>query len=157
MMESDLVVPAPGQTLPGSFAVRVRVRSEHTNDVLAVIEETVPPGVLIPPHTHANDVWVKVEEGEIGVLVGEEIRTAVAGDWALKPRAVLHAMWNPTSRPARVTEVLTPAGSERWFEELAALADGDDAGFARACERHGIRFLEDESLAARLKRDFNLK
>jgi quercetin dioxygenase-like cupin family protein len=77
MTESDLIVPAPGQTLPGSFSVRVRVRSEHTNDVLAVIEETVPPGALIPPHTHANDVWVKVEEGEIGVLVGEEIRTAV--------------------------------------------------------------------------------
>jgi hypothetical protein len=96
---------------------------------------------LFRPHAHANDVWVKVEEGEIGVLVGEEIRTAVEGDRALKPRAVRHAMWNPTPRPARATEVLTPAGSERWFEELARLADDDNAGFAEPCERYGIRFL----------------
>lgn len=156
MLEDDVVVPAPGPTLPGSFQVRVRVRGEYTNDVLAVIEETVPPGVLIPPHTHANDVWVRVEEGEIGVLVGEQIRTAVEGDWALKPRSVRHAMWNPTSRPARVTEVLTPAGSERWFEELAALADDDAAGFVKACERHGIKFLDDEPTVTRLKKDFNL-
>jgi len=53
--------------------------------------------------------------------------------------------------------VYPPAGSERWFEELAELADGDDAGFARACERYGIRFSDDESLAARLRRDFDLK
>ncbi len=149
-------MPAPGPTLPGEFAVRVRVRGEQTGDVLAVIEETLRPRVLIPPHVHGNDVWVRVEEGEIGVLVGDQVRTAVQGDWALKPREVPHAMWNPTDRPARVTEVLTPAGTERWFEELAALADGDEAGFADACRRHNIRFLDDEPAVTRLKRDFGL-
>lgn len=137
--------------------MRVRVRGAHTNDVLAVIEETLQPRVLVPPHVHANDVWVKVEEGEIGVLVGDETRTASQGDWALKPREVPHAMWNPTSEPARVTEVLTPAGSEQWFEELAALADGDEAGFLEACRRHGIRFLDDEATVARLRADYNLE
>lgn len=107
--------------------MQVRVRGEHTNDVLAVIEETLQPRVLIPPHVHANDVWVRVEEGEIGVLAGDEIRAAVEGDWALKPREVPHAMWNATAQPARVIEVLTPAGTEQWFEELAGLADDDDA------------------------------
>jgi hypothetical protein len=34
---------------------------------------------------HRNDVWVRVESGEIGVLVGDEVRTARAGQWALKP------------------------------------------------------------------------
>src|ERR1700761_38553 len=56
-----------------------------------------------------------------------------AGEWALKPRDVEHAMWNPTDEPARIIEVLTPGGTERWFEELAALADEDEQGFADAC------------------------
>ena len=50
----------------------VRVRSEQTDGVMAVIEETLAPGAFITPHTHRNDVWVHVLTGEIGVLVGEE-------------------------------------------------------------------------------------
>jgi quercetin dioxygenase-like cupin family protein len=68
--------------------------------VLAVIGETLAPRILIPNHVHRNDVWVRVESGEIGVLVGDEVRTARAGEWALKPRDIEHAMWNPTDEPA---------------------------------------------------------
>jgi hypothetical protein len=60
-------------------------------------------------------------------------------------------MWNPTDEPARITEVLTPAGSERWFEELAALADDDQEGFADACRRHGTEFRLDSPWIPRLK------
>jgi hypothetical protein len=111
---------------------------------------------LIPNHVHRNDVWVRVESGQIGVLVGDEVCTARAGEWALKPRDIEHAMWNPADEPARIIEVLTPAGSERWFEELAALADGDDAGFADACRRHGIEFHLDSPWIPRLKRRYGL-
>jgi uncharacterized cupin superfamily protein len=123
---------------------------------MAVIEETIPPRRLVPPHTHQNDVWVQVLTGEIGVLVGEEIAVAGAGSWALKPRNVVHAMWNAGSEPAQVMEVLTPAGTERWFEELAALAAGDREGFDRACARHGIRFLPDSPWVDELRRRYDL-
>jgi quercetin dioxygenase-like cupin family protein len=43
---------------------------------MGVIEETVPPGKLIAPHTHQNDVWAYVLSGEIGVLVGDTSRAA---------------------------------------------------------------------------------
>ena len=43
---------------------------------------------------------------------------------------MLRKMWNRTDGPARIIEVLTPAGTERWFEETAALAPGDREGFA---------------------------
>ena len=66
------IVPEPAAPLPGPFQVRVQVRSEHTNGVLAVIGETLPPRILIPNHVHRNDVWVRVESGQIGVLVGDE-------------------------------------------------------------------------------------
>src|SRR5207247_1755306 len=96
----------------------------HTNGVMSVIEETVPARRLIAPHTHQNDVWVYVLSGEVGILVGDQIDVAGGGSWALKPRNVVHAMWNAGTIPARVIEVLTPAGTERWFEEIAALAAG---------------------------------
>jgi NAD(P)-dependent dehydrogenase (short-subunit alcohol dehydrogenase family) len=91
-----------------------------------------------------------------GVLVGDEVRTARAGEWALKPRDIEHAMWNPTDEPARIIEVLTPGGSERWFEELAALADEDDTGFADACRRHGIEFRLDSPWIPQLKARYGL-
>ena len=123
---------------------------------MAVIEETVPPRRLISPHTHQNDVWVYVLSGEVGILVGDAIDVAGPGSWALKPRKVVHAMWNAGTDPARVIEVLTPAGTERWFEEIAALAAGDKTGFDAACRRHGIHFLPDSHWTGELKRRYPL-
>jgi quercetin dioxygenase-like cupin family protein len=156
MSSPGVIVPEPAAPLPGQFEVQVQVRSEHTNGVLAVIGETLAPRILVPDHVHRNDVWVRVESGEIGVLVGDEVRTARAGEWALKPRGVEHAMWNPTDEPARILEVLTPGGTERRFEEVAALADEDDAGFADACRRHGIEFRLDSRWIPRLKGRYSL-
>ena len=91
---SFIVRPRELPMLPGDFEITITVRSEDTNGVMASLEETVPPKTLVSLHVHANDVWVYVLEGEIGVLVGEEVGTARAGEWALKPRDVPHAMWN---------------------------------------------------------------
>jgi quercetin dioxygenase-like cupin family protein len=88
MTRAAAIVPEAGPTLPGRFEVSVRARSEHTNGVLAVIEETLAARAFIRPHTHRNDVWVYVLSGEIGVLVGDEVATAGTGAWALKPRDV---------------------------------------------------------------------
>jgi hypothetical protein len=67
-----VIVPEPAAPLPGQLEVQVQVRSEHTNGVLAVIGETLAPRIMVPNHVHRNDVWVRVESGEIGVLVGDE-------------------------------------------------------------------------------------
>jgi quercetin dioxygenase-like cupin family protein len=156
MSEPPPIVPKTGATLPGLFEVTVRVRSEHTSGVLSVIEETLVPRAFIVPHTHRNDVWVYVLSGEIGVLVGDEVATASTGEWALKPRNVQHAMWNPAATPARIIELLTPGGGERWFEELAHIASEDQAGFDQACQRHGIEFFPSSPWIAELRRRFTL-
>jgi hypothetical protein len=50
---SKVIVPEGGPSLPGDFGIVVKVRSEHTDGVMSVTEETIPPGRLIsPPHTH---------------------------------------------------------------------------------------------------------
>ena len=135
-----VIRPSELSPLPGPFEVRITVRGEDTAGAMASLEETRVPGAFVAPHTHENDVWVYVLSGEIGVLVGDQIDVASEGQWALKPRNVLHAMWNTAAEPARIVEVLTPAGSERWFEELASLAPDDGEGFDDACRRHGIAF-----------------
>jgi quercetin dioxygenase-like cupin family protein len=153
---SFLVGPGEGHHLGGSFDIVVRVRSEQTASVMAVIEETIEPGVLIPPHTHENDVWVLVLRGVIGVVVGVETAAAGPGAWALKPRRVLHSMWNAQAAPARIIEVLTPGGTERWFEEIAALPPGDEEAFRASCARHGIRFFPDSPWLATLRERYGL-
>jgi hypothetical protein len=97
-------------------------------------------------------------------VAGRSSRSGARTEWSVSGDAVYlrggpvrHAMWDGTSRPARVTEVLTPAGSERWFEELAPLAEDDEAGLIEACERHEIRFLDDQEAVTRLKSEFNLE
>jgi quercetin dioxygenase-like cupin family protein len=147
-----IIGPHDGMQLPGVFDVVVKVRGEDTAGVLAVIEETLPPHTLVPSHVHANDVWVHVLSGRIGVLVGDEEGVAEPGGWALKPRDITHAMWNAGDEPARIMEVLTPAGTERWFEEIAAGVDD----FGAICRRHGIRFFPDSPYDTILRKRYGL-
>ena len=50
-------------------------------------------------------------EGEVGFEVGDEVFTAAAGQLVAKPRGIWHAFWNAGDVPARVLEVISPAGS----------------------------------------------
>jgi len=155
-MSKPVIIPKT-EKLPGSFKVTIKVRTEHTNGVMSVVEETLPPKALVPVHVHKNDVWVYVMTGEIGVLIGETIKTAKKGEWALKPRDVQHSMWNAGDTPATVIEVLTPGGTEKWFEEITSLEKGDKEGFDKACKKHGIEFLNDSHWTEDLRKKFGLK
>jgi hypothetical protein len=73
-------------------------------------------------YTHQHeDEYTYVLEGEIGVQVGEEVRVARPGDLVFKPRGVPHAFWNAGDVPARTLEIISPAGFQRYFAEIAAL------------------------------------
>ena len=151
VIRPELVPP-----LPGRSELKVVIRGEQTGGVMSAIEQTLVAKAFITPHTHTNDVWVLVQTGVIGALVGEQVSEAAAGQWILKPRDVPHAMWNPTDEPARIIEVLTPAGSEKWFEELAQLAPGDADAFAASCRRYGLVFHDDSPWTERLRSQFGL-
>jgi hypothetical protein len=43
------------------------------------------------------------------------------GDLIFKPRNQWHTFWNDGDKPARVLEIISPAGFERYFEELITL------------------------------------
>jgi quercetin dioxygenase-like cupin family protein len=116
--------PDEGETVwLWKLGIRFMIGGEETGDNFALVEHPIAPRALAAPmHTHRHeDEYTYVLEGEIGVQIGEEVRIARPGDLVFKPRGVSHAFWNAGDTPARALEIISPAGFERYFAELAPL------------------------------------
>jgi quercetin dioxygenase-like cupin family protein len=127
--------PSPLAVPPGEgkrvklFGVRFRYKVDHaaSGGNLAVLEVVIPPHTLVKPHTHTReDEYTIVHEGTVGVRIGDEILEGAPGSYLVKPRDIPHAMWNAGDEPARVVEILSPAGAEKYFEELAPVLERHD-------------------------------
>jgi len=105
------------------LGIRFMIGGEETGGNFALVEHPIGPRALAAPmHTHKReDEYTYVLEGEIGVQIGEEVLVARPGDLVFKPRGVPHAFWNAANEPARALEIISPAGFERYFAELAPL------------------------------------
>jgi quercetin dioxygenase-like cupin family protein len=118
------VIPAPG--MPdrsiGSIGVAFRLGGDETGGQVAIVEHPFPPGALVPPHVHTReDEFSIVTAGAIGFRSGTDEVVLEAGGYISKPRGELHSMWNAGPEEARMIEVITPAGFERFFLELAEI------------------------------------
>ena len=116
------VLPGPhGPDRPiGSIGVGFRLDGDHTGDQVAIVEHPFPPGALVPPHIHTReDEFSIVTAGAIGFRSGADEVVLEAGGYISKPRGELHTMWNAGPEEARMIEVITPAGFERFFRDLA--------------------------------------
>ena len=71
-----------------------------------------------------------------------------AGGYITKPRGELHAMWNAGRTPARMIEIISPAGFEGFFREVADLAADPPPTFdaAALAARYGLEFGDAEWL-----------
>jgi mannose-6-phosphate isomerase-like protein (cupin superfamily) len=100
---------------------RYLIRGEATGGRFALLEHEIPPRALAAPmHVHQReDEYSFVLEGRVGVQIGDEDGEAGPGELVIKPRGVPHAFWNAGDQPARLLELISPAGFERYFEELA--------------------------------------
>ncbi len=103
------------------------------------------PGSLIEPHTHQReDEYSFVLSGTLGMLLGDREFEAASGNLIAKPRGIRHAAWNPGPEPARFLEIISPAGFELLFPEVAELfsgstdPDADELGNLAA--RYGLSF-----------------
>ena len=107
----------------GGLGVRFMIGGEDSEGNFALVEHPIEPRVLAAPtHTHQHeDEYTYVLEGEIGVQVGEEVLVGHPGDLVYKPRGVPHAFWNAGEVFARALEIISPAGFEHYFAELAPL------------------------------------
>lgn len=123
----------------------VVVRHEDTGGTISFVEQSMEPRRLIPGHVHERtDVWIYVLDGAVGVRVGDDEATGTPGSYLLKPRAVPHAMWNPSDELNRFIEILTPGDGDLFFREASALApDATREEFEAMSARHGIRWFDD--------------
>ncbi len=101
-----------------------------------------PPGCGVPLHTHTlEDEIFHVAEGSLEVTLGEQTLTLRAGDSAFLPRDVPHAWRVAGDKAARFLLVVTPAGMESMFREVAALGEAaTPQRVAGICDRYGIAF-----------------
>ena len=128
----------------GSIGVQFKLWGEDTNGEVSVVEHPFPVGALVPPHLHTReDEYSIVTEGEIGFRSGSRQVVLAAGGYITKPRGEMHTMWNAGSVPARMIEIISPAGFEGFFRELADLVSaGPPSMDARleVAERYGLEF-----------------
>ena len=145
----------------GGLGVHFKIEGRATGGLLAIVEHPIEAGRLVPPHVHRNeDEYSYILEGRIGARIGDEILEAGAGSYIIKPRDIPHTFWNVGPEPARLIEIITPAGFEHFFHELgdlAATSAHDD--FPRLRAELGARYDQDfiDGWAAELKAKYGLK
>jgi mannose-6-phosphate isomerase-like protein (cupin superfamily) len=86
----------------------------------SLVEHPLPPRALAAPlHRHSReDEYSYVLEGRIGALLGDDVVIGEVGDLIFKPRGQWHSFWNAGDEPARILEIISPAGFEKYFEEI---------------------------------------
>src|ERR1700733_13141034 len=127
----------------GSIGVRFMLDGPVSDGGFSLVEHPMPARALAAPlHRHAReDEYSYVLEGRIGALLGDEMLTDHPGDLIFKPRNQWHTFWNAGDEPARILEIISPAGFERFFGELVDL--GGVTGtepeiLADLCARYGL-------------------
>lgn len=137
-MQDDLVLPPEAGKLVWlqGLGVRFMISGEQTQGRFALVEHPIRPRALASPlHTHADEDEISyILEGEVGVEIGDRVLHATPGMLVFKPRGVPHAFWNAGERPARLLELISPAGFEGYFEEAAALFASGPPDPERAAE-----------------------
>ncbi len=81
----------------------------------------MPPRRLAAPlHRHTReDEYSFVLEGRLGALLGDDVVYGEPGDLVFKPRDQWHTFWNAGDEPARILEIIAPAGFEQFFAKLS--------------------------------------
>jgi quercetin dioxygenase-like cupin family protein len=145
----------------GGLGVRFMVPGHESGGGFALVEHPLRPRALAAPlHRHSReDEYSYVLRGRVGARLGDQVVIAGPGDLVYKPRGQWHTFWNAGDEEASLLETISPAGFERYFEELLGVfAEGkpdparlapiaaryglelDPSSIGPLCERHGLSF-----------------
>jgi mannose-6-phosphate isomerase-like protein (cupin superfamily) len=140
-----IVGPADGRAGSlGSIGVRFMVGGDESGGGFSLVEHPMPPRHLAAPmHRHSReDEYSFVLEGRLGAQLGDEVVFGEPGDLVFKPRGQWHTFWNAGDTPARILEIISPAGFELFFEELVDHGSGggppDPGALEGLAARYGL-------------------
>ncbi len=154
---ASVLGPNDGKTgFLGSIGVRFMIDGLESGGGFSLVEHPMSARALAAPlHRHSReDEYSYVVEGRVGALLGDEVVVGGPGDLIFKPRGQWHTFWNAGDAPARLLEIISPAGFEQYFAELVELggssqADPKDLGALAA--RYGLE-VKPESIADLVQR-----
>ena len=155
--KAKLVGPKDGKAgFLGSIGVRFMIDGDETDQGFSLVEHPMSPRALAAPlHRHnREDEYSYVLEGKLGALLGDEVLVAEPGDLVFKPRNQWHTFWNAGDEPARILEIIAPAGFERFFEELSDMGGAlaaDPQELAALSARYELE-MDPESVPSLLER-----
>jgi quercetin dioxygenase-like cupin family protein len=127
----------------GSIGVRFMIDGSESGGGFSLVEHPMPARALAAPlHRHTReDEYSFVLEGRVGALLGEEVVIGGPGDLIFKPRNQWHTFWNAGDEPARLLEIISPAGFEQFFAELVELGgvgEAEPQALAALSARYGL-------------------
>jgi quercetin dioxygenase-like cupin family protein len=143
-----VVQPGDGRSgrLGPGVGVHFKIDGADTGGALSVVEHPFDVGALVRPHVHTREDEISVVlEGRIGFRSEDQEVVLGPGGDIVKPRNQVHAMWNAGDTPARMIEIISPAGFENFFRGFADLNDAgpvDPARVAELAAQHGLPYAD---------------
>ena len=142
----------------GGVGFRWKIEGLLSEGRLSVVHNLIAPRTLVAPmHLHhREDEYTFVLAGKLGTLQGEDVVSADQGTWVIKPRGQWHTLWNSGDTPCEIIEVISPAGFENYFREIATIGSDlmklveinkkyelemDFMSVPGLCSRFGLTFL----------------
>lgn len=103
----------------------VKLAGSDTDDAVAVMHLTVPKMSGPPLHRHSReDEWFYVLDGELSWEVDGQRHTGSQGYSIFAPRGTAHTFQNFHDQTAHVLVMVTPAGLDRFFEDVTEMNRG---------------------------------
>lgn len=102
-----------------------KLTGADTDGAVAVMHLTVPKLFGPPLHRHSReDEWFYVLDGKLTFEVDGQRFAGEAGSSAFAPRGTVHAYQNFHDEAAHILVMVTPAGLDQFFQDVAALNKG---------------------------------
>ena len=155
-----IIGPTDGESVTlQTIGVRFMIPGVDTDARFSLVEHPMPPRRLAAPvHKHSReDEYSFVLEGRVGALLGDEVVYGEPGDLIFKPRGQWHTFWNAGDEPARILELISPAGFEKYFAEVVALLRAgppDPSALGEIAGRYGLEV--DRESIPRLTAEYGL-
>jgi quercetin dioxygenase-like cupin family protein len=125
------------------------ITGAQNNGTYFLMEAIIPSGGGPPPHIHhREDESFYLLDGTLDITLGEKKIKATTGDFVQIPRGTVHAFRNSGSTTARMLLLFSPAGMEKYFEDvLEPVKNRSDAippvtdRMVSGGPKHGIEFV----------------
>lgn len=129
----------------GTIRMVFKAVAEDTGGAYTLAEYTGAPSSGSQLHTHHNeDESFYILEGAMTFQLGERVFEAGRGAYVTIPRGLPHAFVNQGAEPVRAIMLFSPAGLERFFEELVELSSQPEEASPDAIDelarRYGLDF-----------------